>query len=63
MPVLAMVGDHDVSEMRTITSQLAARIPTAQFVRVPDVAHLPQLETPGRLAALLTEFIDSLDPA
>lgn len=63
VPVLAVVGDRDVSEMRSITGKLAERIPTAQFVRIPDVAHLPQLETPGQLALLLRDFMDSLDLA
>ena len=46
MPTLVLVGEHDAisppAEMKTI----AAAIPGAEFVEIPDAGHMTTMENP-----------------
>jgi pimeloyl-ACP methyl ester carboxylesterase len=57
-PTLVVAGAHDVEDFRAIADRLAAEIPNARQV-VLDAAHLPGLERPGELNALLLDFLAS----
>ena len=61
-PVLAVAGDLDVSEAALTARHLAAQVPDARAVILPDVAHLVGMERPVELAALLTEFLAPFRP-
>ncbi len=57
IPVLAVVGSLDTSETRSAARRLADAVPGAEFVEIPDVAHLVGMEAPQRLADLLATFV------
>ena len=57
MPVLAVCGELDFSYHLEAARFLAEHAPDARAVTVPGVAHLPGLEAPAELAALLTDFL------
>jgi pimeloyl-ACP methyl ester carboxylesterase len=56
-PVLLVVGDLDMSHMQTRCRELAARIPGAQLRIMEGAAHLPALEQPEAVAALVRTFL------
>lgn len=46
-----------VRAMDSVARLLAARLPRAERVRLPDTAHLPALERPDDVAGLLRDFL------
>ena len=62
MPVLAIVGSLDVSDMAPVAHHLEAEVPGARALIMPDVAHLIGLEAPDALAAAILEFVTPLAP-
>ena len=49
MPVTLVAGERD-EKFRAIAEQMAARLPNAQHVTIPDTGHAPQLEDPEGVA-------------
>ncbi|MGK5681533.1 alpha/beta fold hydrolase [Actinoplanes sp. URMC 104] len=65
---LVVAGAHDLDEFRAVARDLAARLPHARHVELDWAAHLPSLEDPPVVNALLLEFLGGLrrrsaDPA
>lgn len=60
VPVLALVGRHDVDGMRTAGRHIADRAPNGALVEIDGAAHLPNLEQPDRVDALLAQFLRSV---
>lgn len=62
-PTLVVVGEHDAisppAEMRT----LAAAIPNAEFVELPDCGHMSPLENPRAFNAALDGFLNRVRKA
>jgi 3-oxoadipate enol-lactonase len=56
-PTLVIVGEHDVADMRGIAAHVAETIDDARLVTVADAAHLPSLERPDEVNALLVDFL------
>jgi pimeloyl-ACP methyl ester carboxylesterase len=56
-PTLVLVGEHDVADMQAIAAHLAGSIPGARLVRIADAAHLPSLERPAEVDAVLLDFL------
>ena len=56
-PTLVLVGDHDVADMQAIAAHVAKSIHDARLVSIRDAAHLPSLERPDEVNALLLEFL------
>lgn len=54
-PTLVAYGDQDEPVMLPIWEALAERLPNGRSVRLPGVAHLPQMEQPEAIAALVRE--------
>lgn len=60
MPVLAVCGELDFSYHLEATAFLAANAPDARAEIISEVAHLPGLEAPEELGALITGFLAPL---
>ncbi len=59
-PVLAFAGGLDISHEVNAARHVAETAPNATAVIWPDVAHLPGLEQPERLAELIRSFVEPL---
>jgi 3-oxoadipate enol-lactonase len=58
VPTLIVVGAEDVPDVAQIADVLEAGIPNTRRATVAGAAHLPSLEQPEALNALLVEFLD-----
>ena len=58
-PTTILLGDLDVTEVLAFCPVAAASIPGCRLLALPDRAHMPQLEDPAQVAALLREAISS----
>ncbi len=61
LPTLVVWGDCDRIVDSDYGRAYADAIPGAQFQLLPDTGHLPQLESPDRLAAALQSFSSTAD--
>ena len=61
VPVLAIAGTLDFSDVVHTAHRLAAVAPDARAVVWDDVAHMVGMEQPDRLAATIVEFLAPLD--
>lgn len=57
VPSICIVGDQDGSTPPALVRELADIIPGARFEVISDAGHLPCIEQPERLAALIREFM------
>jgi 3-oxoadipate enol-lactonase len=60
IPVLAIVGDLDSAYTAAAAEMLAQHIPNVRIEHFADCAHLPNMEQPERVNALLREFLLTL---
>lgn len=61
MPVLALAGSLDVSDVWATAQHLERTCPNARAVLMPDVAHLIALEAPEAVATLIVDLLRPLD--
>ena len=61
VPALVVVGDLDLPDIRLAADLLAERVPGAQRADLEGVAHLPALERPDEVVALLRRFLDRVE--
>lgn len=61
-PTTVIVGDEDVGFLRP-SEELAAAIPGAELVRIPDAAHSPQIENPAAWLAAIAGHLRRVRPA
>ena len=61
-PTLVVVGAADQPDKLAAAALMAARIPNARKVVVPDTAHLPSLERPEAFNRLLHAFLAEIKP-
>ncbi len=54
-PTLVAYGDLDEPPMLPVWEAMGERLPNGRVVRLPGVAHLPQMEQPEAIAALIRE--------
>jgi pimeloyl-ACP methyl ester carboxylesterase len=54
-------GDLDVPFLLDRSKQLAEQLPNARFVLLPGMAHLPSLEQPEAVAALVADMLTAVD--
>lgn len=57
VPVTVACGELDVPFLVERSADLAGRLPRGRHVALPGVAHLPHVERPASIAALLTETL------
>jgi pimeloyl-ACP methyl ester carboxylesterase len=60
VPVLAVVGAHDLPHFVERTHHIAHAVVDGTFVELPESAHLPQLDDPVAFNGVLGEFLDSV---
>lgn len=56
-PALVMVGVLDQTTPPALARELAAKIPGAKFLAVPDCGHCPQIEKPEAFVAAVNAFL------
>jgi pimeloyl-ACP methyl ester carboxylesterase len=61
LPTVVGCGDLDAPFLLDLSQRLAERLPQGRFVLLPGVAHLPGLEQPETVAALVTEMLAGAD--
>jgi len=57
VPTLIIIGELDQPDFLEIADTLATRIPGAEKVVVPGVAHLPSMEKPDQLNRIVLDFL------
>jgi pimeloyl-ACP methyl ester carboxylesterase len=57
VPTLVGVGEGDSLTPPHLAEEMAGLIPGARLARLPDAGHLPPMETPGAVNALLREWL------
>jgi len=60
-PTLVLSGEGDGIADQDYGRAFADSIPGAKFQVLPHTGHMPQIETPEKLAAAIMEFVDGLD--
>ncbi len=60
VPTLVVAGENDGNAPSSMMERMAARIPGARFVVVPEAGHLANLEQPSAFNAVLGEFLQSI---
>ena len=63
MPALLVAGEHDGVTTTEAMRALAAEVPGARFVELAGSAHLPPLDRPAEVAALIADRVRSTDAA
>jgi 3-oxoadipate enol-lactonase len=58
VPALVVVGDADRPELRELAVSLAAALPDARLETIAGAGHLPSIERPDELNALLLGFLE-----
>ncbi len=57
MPVMVVVGDNDTAFCLAAADYLEQTLPRATIVRMPDVAHFPNLSKPQEFNELLLKWL------
>ena len=60
-PTLAIAGSEDRAAPPETVRATAAKISGASFVEIPQVGHLPSVETPNQFTELLSNFLTQLN--
>ena len=56
-PTLVVIGTEDLDDIKLMAEKLVAEIPGARLATIEGAGHLPSLERPDELNALLLEFL------
>jgi 3-oxoadipate enol-lactonase len=59
VPILCLAGAHDRNAPPAMMERMAAKIPGARYVCLPDVGHLPNLEAPGAFDTAVLDFLET----
>ena len=62
VPTLCIAGEHDRNAPALVMEGMAARIPAAQYLCLPGVGHLANLEAPAAFNAPVLEFLKRYFP-
>jgi pimeloyl-ACP methyl ester carboxylesterase len=58
-PVLCLAGEHDRNAPAPMMERMAAKIPGAQYLCLPGMGHLPNLEAPQAFDKTVLNFLTS----
>ena len=56
-PALVVIGTSDAPGLVELSAHLAESLPDAKLVELADTGHLPSMERPDEVTALLREFL------
>jgi pimeloyl-ACP methyl ester carboxylesterase len=56
-PTLVLVGEQDVATPPELSEEMAAAIPDARLVKIPDCGHLSTLERPQAVTKTMVEWL------
>ncbi len=59
VPTLVAVGEQDALTPPELAEEMAAAIPGARLAHIPDAGHLPPMETPAAVTALLRSWLEA----
>ena len=59
LPVLVVVGEHDLPDVRAAAAHLARTLSHHEAVVIPGAAHLANLEQPEAFNRVLTGFLEA----
>ncbi len=59
IPVLVIVGAHDVPYIQGAADYMAEHIPSVKKVKMEDAAHLPNMDHPEEFQRIVTNFLKS----
>lgn len=62
-PCLAVSGRYDLPDFRQIAARLTELLPDARHLELPWAGHLPSLERPAEVTALLTDHLRETSPS
>jgi pimeloyl-ACP methyl ester carboxylesterase len=57
VPTLCIVGEHDAISPPVEMQEMAAKMPSAKCVVIPDVGHMTTMENPGAVTDALLAFL------
>ncbi|MGH2621680.1 MAG: alpha/beta fold hydrolase, partial [Anaerolineales bacterium] len=60
IPVLVIVGAHDIPYTLAAADYMVEKIPSARKVIIDDAAHLPNLDHPEEFRGIVAAFLDGL---
>jgi pimeloyl-ACP methyl ester carboxylesterase len=56
IPVLVIVGAHDIPYMQAAADYMAEKIPSVRVEIMADAAHLPNMDHPDQFRRMVSEF-------
>jgi pimeloyl-ACP methyl ester carboxylesterase len=62
LPVLAMVGEHDLPDFVQIAALIGREAPQARTVVAPGVGHMANMESPALVTQALRDFLQAVAP-
>jgi 2-hydroxy-6-oxonona-2,4-dienedioate hydrolase len=60
IPILVIVGDHDIASILAAADYMVEKIPSARKVTIEDATHLPNMDHPDKFREILLNFLDNL---
>ncbi len=60
-PTLVVTGDNDDFIPASFSRKIADAVPDARYAEIPDGGHIPFVEKPAETAAVVAEFLDTLN--
>jgi pimeloyl-ACP methyl ester carboxylesterase len=63
IPTMIVWGERDTIIPVSHAHDAHAAMPNSRLEIIPDAGHFPHVETPGRFLDLLTDFLETTEPA
>ncbi|MCB9137614.1 MAG: alpha/beta hydrolase [Caldilineaceae bacterium] len=60
LPVLVIVGEHDIPYMHAAAEYMQERLPDARLERMAGVAHLLNMEKPAEFQQIVAQFLEEI---
>jgi 3-oxoadipate enol-lactonase len=57
-PVLCLAGEADSNAPAPVMERMAGKIPGAEYICMPGIGHLPNIEAPAAFDAIILDFLD-----